>query len=506
MKKVLFNYRLFVWFLLIMAIVMGGGYLIIAYTYKIQKETEFDIDLATKSILITKDIEIELVGLQNFTLVYLAEKSPRWLDSVAKRQKGFIMHLEKARNSINSGEEATLIQQISALFSNYEQNINKIKQLEKRGEWNKANALLLHSGKDLLPTVRDKIVQFIKLNQRSGEKQKKAIEQTNELIFGVMISLGIIGVLAGLFVGWIISRMLFAPISQLILTVQGASGEAVVEKLKIPSGDEISELGTRIQGLIDRVNSTQADLKKNQQLLQYSNKYAALGRIAPTIAHEIRNPLTSIKMLIYSMNDEPQFPESMKQDFEIISGEIDRMEEFIKNFLKFSKPAEPVFKTVRIDILLNEIVQLLKPQMRKQGVELKTELQSVEKEINADPGQMKQLFMNLILNALEAMMNGGELTLAITMVKRTVDPYKKTEIDYVCVSIEDTGPGIPPKVLKNLFEPFVRGSEQGVGLGLSISQNIATMHHGWIEGANKSDPTGAVFNVYIPAIHQNQST
>jgi signal transduction histidine kinase len=102
------------------------------------------------------------------------------------------------------------------------------------------------------------------------------------------------------------------------------------------------------------------------------------------------------------------------------------------------------------------------------------------------------------------MSNTGELSLTITSVRKMVDVDKKTEVEYICISLDDTGPGIPPKVLKNLFEPFVKGSEQGVGLGLSISQNIATMHHGWIEGENKPNSEGAVFRVYIPTIQQKR--
>jgi signal transduction histidine kinase len=497
-QRVIFNYRVFVWVLLALAIVMGCGLIIIAYTNKLQKNTEKEIEMARQSVSIAKELEIQLFSLRNFTFNYLVDKSQVWIDSINTREKDFIIYLERARSSVNSQEESTLILQISALFSNFEQNLNRATQLAMKGDISKANALIAHSAKDLLGTIHQKTKLFININQRFSEEQRKTISKINALIFRIMIILGIGGVIVGLFIGWLISRMLFAPINQLILKVRGASGEAVVEKLKIPLGDELNELGSRIIQLIERVNQTQDDLNRNKQLLQYSNKYAALGKVAPTIAHEIRNPLTAIKMLIYSIKEEKEIPESIQQDLKIISSEIDRMEEFIKNFLKFAKPADPQFYPVNPDEIVREVVMILNPKIRQSEINLFNNTTDEGWVVMADSNHLKQLFMNLILNAIEVTPKKGSITLCSDLQKITDVENKAQSKEYLRISIEDTGCGIPAGIMDNLFEPFVKGSEQGVGIGLSISQNIASMHNGWIEAQNKPDDQGAIFYVFLP--------
>jgi len=495
-RKYFFNYRIFVWVLILLAFVLAAGMLVVAYTYNLQKKTESQIEMAKQSIAIAKEMEVELFSIRNFTFIYIDDKSNEWIDSINVHKKIFIIYLERARNSINTTDEANLIQQISALFSNFELNLNSASFLVQQARVNQANALLTPSAKDLLGTIHQKSRQYINLNQKVGELHQKNIERTTKIIFNVMIALGLSGVIVGLFLGWMISKVLFVPINQLMVSIRDASGEAVVENLNILAGDELEELGSRIKELVDRTNKTQEDLNRNKQLLQHSNKYAVLGKVAPTIAHEIRNPLTAIKMLIYSMkqNDFHQMPQT--KDIDVILNEIDRMEEFIKNFLKFAKPNDPTFRSINPCHVLSEVLLLLMPRFKEKKLELINDSVDCKTLVSADIGQLKQLFINLLINALEAVSTNGY----IHIHARTTTIKNENDVDYLRISIEDSGPGIPEKVMKALFEPFVKGNEQGVGLGLSISQNIAAMHQGWIEAENKPNGEGAIFNVFMPVV------
>lgn len=500
MRKSFFNYKLLVWMLLIIALVMGGGYLVIAYAYNLQKDTEHRIDAAQQSVHVAKEMEMELVRLRGFTFTYLVDKSKQWLDSIKQRETRFIILMERARMSANTPEEMILIQQISALFANYEQSIIQASAKAKQHYYSQANALIVYAAKDLLGTIHDKSRAFIALNIKAEETYEKDISSANKIILRAMFFLGFGGILAGLMLGWIISRMVLNPINQLILQVKGAEGGAYLEKLEVPEKGELEELGNRIRALIERINKAQADLEKNKELLQYSNKYSVLGKVAPTVAHEIRNPLAAIKMLVYSMKEERNFPEGYKEDLQIISGEIDRMEGFIRNFLKFARPAEPVFENINPTEVLQEVVQLLRPRIRKNLVELIDSTTECKALVAADSGQLKQLFMNLLMNALEVMPQGGKLILDTSQRIEPQHNDLSKNIEYLAIHIEDTGPGIPAQVLERLFEPFIKGSEQGVGLGLSISQNIASLHKGWIEARNKPNASGAVFTLYIPVV------
>jgi two-component system, NtrC family, sensor histidine kinase HydH len=499
-RKRFFSYRLFVWMLLLMALIMGGGYLIIAFVYNLQKDTEQRIDAAQRKVVVARQMEIELVRLRGFTLTYLVDKEQQWLDSIRVHELQFIVYMERARQNATSPEEVQLIQQISALFSNYEQRIHNAASLARSRNYRQADALLIHAGKDLLETIHEKSREFIQLNRQAELSYENAIQETNALILKIMLILGLGGILAGLLLGWIISRMVFRPINQLILQVRGAQGGTVLEKLEIAGYGDLEELGDRIRSLMARINQAQKDLEKNKMLLQYSNKYAVLGKVAPTVAHEIRNPLAAIKMLVYSMKDVPGFPDSLQQDLEIITREINRMEDFIKNFLKFARPPDPVFTELNPVEVLRDVINLLRPRFKSNNILLSEQFNENSHGVMADAGHLKQLFMNLLINAVEAMPQGGHLRLIAEPWQQDQTGETAPSQSYLRITIDDEGPGIPGQVLQNLFEPFMKGNEHGVGLGLSISQNIAGMHHGWIEAYNKPGNTGAVFQVFLPLI------
>jgi signal transduction histidine kinase len=498
----IFNYRIFIWVLLILAIIMGGVFLLIAFSYKLQKETETYIELAQTSVNEAKEMENELTAIKGLTYTYLVNKSGQWLDSLNHHKMKFVIHLERARAGANSNEEKLVLQQISALFSNFEQNLLIANTHLNNNELSTANALLFHSAEDLLGTIQQKSNEFISINQSSESQHELELAQTNSIILKILITLGIGGISIGLLFGWLISRLLFGPINQLILTVRSASGEAVLEKVSLNSGNDFNELGERINKLVERINKANEDLSRNKELLQHSNKNAALGKIAPTIAHEIRNPLAAIKMLIYSIKEDHSVSATIKDDLDIISGEIDRLENFTKDFLRFAKPSDPVFEIINPITSLSEVIQLLKPRFKKNNIAVSEDIGGVDCSVWADSGQLKQIYLNIILNAIDIMSNGGTLTIIAGLVTASQDPGNENQSTYIGIRFIDSGPGIPNAILNNLFEPYIKKSDMGVGIGLSISQSIAKSHGGWITAENMSDCSGAVFSVFLPT-HNN---
>lgn len=494
----IFNYRIFIWVLLVLAIVMGGVFLTIAFTYNLQKETEAYIETAQNAVNEAKEMENELTAIKGLTYTFLINKSGPWLDSLKQHKIVFNIHLERARRNAKNDEEKLLLQQISALFSNFEQNIIIATAHLKRNDISTANALLQHSAQDLLGTIHKKSNEFMSINKRTENRLEKELASTNSIILKIIIALGIGGISIGLLFGWLISRLLFGPINQLILTVRSASGEAVFEKVSLNSGNDINELDERIKKLIERINKASEDLTKNKELLQHSNKNAALGKIAPTIAHEIRNPLAAIKMLVYSIKEEEGVSSTIKDDLEIISKEIDRLEKFTKDFLMFAKPSEPVFESVNPIVSLSEVIQLLKPRFKTNNITIREEVDLVDCSVMADSGQLKQIYLNIILNAIDIMPNGGTLTINSGLVTVNRDAENDNDNAFIGIRFIDSGPGIPNAILNNLFEPYIKKSDGGVGIGLSISQSIAKTHGGWIAAENGTNGKGAVFSVFIP--------
>ena len=468
---------------------MGGVFLVIAYTYNLQKETEQYIESSRMSVNDAKEMEIEITAIKGLNYIYLIKKTNSWLDSLRQEQSKFVVFLERARKSANTTEEDVLIQRISALFSNYEQNILLAVSLLKNSEISKADALLIHSAQELLGTIQLKSNEFIAINKQAQNLHELELARTNSIIITILISMGIGGIVAGILLGWLLSRMLFSPINQLVLKVRGSSGGAIFEHFKLPHGTELDQLGESIKELIEKFNQTNQDLSRNKELLQYSNKFANLGKIAPTIAHEIRNPLAAIKMLVYSIREEPNTPSTVKEDLDIISKEIDRIDNFTKDFLRFAKPSDPVFANINPIECLGEVVQLFTPRLVSSNIKINNNTANSKYYVMADASHLKQVFMNLILNAMEVMPNGGELT---------IDAHE--EHSFIKIAFCDSGPGIPEAIMKTLFEPFIKGSDKGVGIGLSISQSIANLHGGQITAQNKLEKGGAIFTLYLPLL------
>ena len=191
------------------------------------------------------------------------------------------------------------------------------------------------------------------------------------------------------------------------------------------------------------------------------------------------------------MMQEPDLDEEKKHDLEIITHEIDRVEGFLQNFLKYARPARPQMQSVAIVPVIKETLQLMQPRFRQGNIRLAESHENEDLRLKADPDMIKQVIMNLVLNGIESMGQDGELTIATN----TIEDDKLGKV--FRISVIDTGSGIPEEIRESLFDPFVKGKDQGVGLGLSISQRIAEQHHGWISALNNSG-RGATFTIHLP--------
>lgn len=217
-----------------------------------------------------------------------------------------------------------------------------------------------------------------------------------------------------------------------------------------------------------------------------AQQMTTLAQLATGVAHEIRNPLTSIKMLIQV--NRTKFAEKglPTDDLELVEHEIRRMERSVNSLLEYARPEANERKPLAIQNVVHNTVQLIDGRCDSQGVELTVDVPQTPATIIGDAAQLQQLLLNLTLNALDAMPNGGNLSLQIS---ESADNYE--------LRVQDTGVGISEGVASKLFSPFVTTKENGIGLGLGICRRIAQSHNGTLVGANR--PTrGAEFLLTLP--------
>jgi len=247
------------------------------------------------------------------------------------------------------------------------------------------------------------------------------------------------------------------------------------------------ELKTFSQQMEEKIEKTTADLRKAETQLIRSEKLAALGQLAAGIAHEIRNPLTSINILIHSLAESFPSENSHREDLRVIEEEIHRINEIIDQFLRFAKPAPPLFEKTEVLPIFEETLQLLRPQIERLRISIQKDFRSLPL-ITIDKEQMKQVILNLLMNAIQAMPEGGRLGLSGQV---SGDHY------WLQFSIKDSGIGIPPEDMDKLFDPFFSTKEGGIGLGLSIAHRIIDQHHGRIEVESTSGK-GTLFTLWLP--------
>src|SRR5947207_710502 len=214
----------------------------------------------------------------------------------------------------------------------------------------------------------------------------------------------------------------------------------------------------------DMIAPLQTKLVHSQNLLERQEKLVTLGTLAAGIAHEIRNPLTSLKARLYTLEKHLQTVPAARKDTDIISAEISRLERIVKDVLSFARPSDPKLGTIAADTLLREVQGLMSPNLERGGVQLVVE-SSTELHIRADSGHLKQVVINLVRNAAEAIDGAGTVTLR-ARAGRAAPGGRET--DAVILEVTDNGKNIPPEVEKRLFDPFFSTKETGTGLGLPI--------------------------------------
>ena len=270
-------------------------------------------------------------------------------------------------------------------------------------------------------------------------------------------------------------------------TIESVMTFAQQAGLAIHNAFMYQELKTFSQQMEEKIQRTTADLRKTEAQLIRSEKLAALGQLAAGIAHEIRNPLTSINILIHSLREKPSDEEHHREDLRVIEEEIRRINEIVNQFLRFAKPAPPLLQEADVLSLFEETLQLLKPQIEKQRISVQKEFHSLPPTV-LDREQMKQVILNLLLNALQAMPGGGRLRLSGQVLE---------DNRWIQLSVQDTGVGIPPEDMNKLFDPFFSTKEGGVGLGLSIAHRIIDQHRGKIQ-MESTPGQGTLFTLWLP--------
>ena len=280
----------------------------------------------------------------------------------------------------------------------------------------------------------------------------------------IILGMGIIalfGILAMTVAGYVIARTITAPLEELVRVTGRVSGGDLNERARLDSGDEIGSLATSFNHMIDQ-------LRTFEQKLVESEKLATAGQMAAGLAHEIRNPLTSIKMFGQVLHNRLIGRPKDRKVLSSLVNEIDRLDRIIQEIINRARPGELQKQWGDPNRQVKEVITIARESLSTQKIHIEQKLAEHPPQIHADHEKIKQVLWNLILNAKEAMPKGGRLILNTGI----------TDNQFLKISIEDSGQGIPEGEVETLFQPFFTTKPEGVGLGLTMSRKIIKQHGG----------------------------
>ncbi len=395
--------------------------------------------------------------------------------------------LSQARSLADKDEERQLVGQLESCLDRYFRSWESRRGApQEQRDQAKAECLKILET-EAIPGCRE----LQNFNAQQTRRSESAHRATVQWVIGCLFAIGFVGALAGVLLGYGVARRLRHSIYHLSVRVQDAASKLGQElpAVALDEDGDLHAMQQRMQAVARDIEQVVQKLQQREREVLRAEQLAALGQLAAGVAHEIRNPLTSIKMLVQTLREDPEVRGSAAEDLQVIELEIRRMERCLQTFLDYARPPKPDFKPVDLEQPVARTLALIGGRARKQGVNVEFTPPQEPVLVTADTEQLQQLLVNLTLNALDVMPRGGTLRLEV----------RQPAPDRAEVSVRDTGPGIAAKLLPGLFQPFVSTKETGLGLGLVTSRRIAEAHGGSLTAANPPGG-GACFTLRLPSL------
>ena len=416
----------------------------------------------------------------------ITQETVQWLEVIFKT--GYQLELEKVKKTF--GVEIVMFSGDNGVFSTtlevgYSDEIAKSVKLQESRE------IMAKSGRK--PVIMD--INFrgepYKVIHRPLEiydrmytlmRGMSEIAAAKRQVTWTMILVAVSGILLVALVGHFIAKNITAPVKHLVRITQQVAGGIRNSEFgiwnsefgKITTRDEIGELTVAFNQMTQK-------LRQSQQELVEAERLATAGQMAAAFAHDIRNPLSSIKMMVQLLRKRVQPGEENQKYIRSIIEEIDRLNAIVKSMMDFARPMELNLQTGDVNSVLLEVLNFMEAKLSHHRITLVKQLSKDIPLIMLDADKLKQVFINVILNAIQSMPNGGELTIATKLFDWKTSSAAKRTHSKILVEISDTGVGIPEENRARLFEPFFTTKTEGTGLGLTNARRIIQQHSGDIE-------------------------
>jgi len=466
LNKISLRARIFSNLIVLLGIILGGGLVMIWYTYSIEALFTNLIDKDVGALRAVEALESDLANQKGLVSYYFLDGDSEWLSQLNRYRQNFKTELAKAKQYIFSDIDKGYIEQIEFEYNSYikiKDHVIKLFIAQKKEEalqGNKDARLQFFKIMDLL--TQYKTFCEARINSTQNESRTQA-----ERLRVIAVTAMSIAVILSVTLTIILMTQILDPLRKLALETD-RSGEWGKPE------NEVVALSHQVRGLIKDME-----------------KFALVGNLAAGVAHSIRNPLTSVKMRLFSLERNLELSLTQKEDFAVVSEEIRHIDTIVQNFLEFSRPPKLKMQMVSPSDIVDNALQLLRHRVEAYEVTITVNRRKKLPEILADPEQLKEVMVNLIVNACEAMVSGGSIMIS------EEDIEKKDMGRMLVLTLSDNGPGIPTSIQEKVFQPFFSCKEEGTGLGLTIAERIVTEHGGWLDLQSR-EGEGATFIINLP--------
>ncbi len=452
------------------------------YARDSQRNVSVMLDSHVASVRAAQELEISLRAIHVQLDRYLITGQSKHLDSVPALQPRAAEALNRAERVAATEPEQVLMRRVKQGYAHFFAEYHRLKATTpSEGDYKALELILTHE-------ILDPAREYLSVNEGMLTRATEANRELSQRLTVGLVGLGVCGSIAGLLAGWAIAvslRRSLLDTDRVLRDTAARLGEAAHGPAAAPAvgppGTTLQRVAHAAAAVLNRLKQTERDALRAEQL-------AWVGQMAAGIAHEVRNPLTVIKLLVQAATDPRRAAGFRPQDLRVLEGEILRLEQIIRTFLDFARPPRPEKKPVESGELIRGCLAGVGARAELQGVEVESALPPDLPGLDADPGQLGQVFYNLLFNALDVLPGGG-----VIRVTAAVAPGGDT----LTVLVSDTGPGLPRGLEEEIFDPFVSTKETGLGLGLSICRRIVEAHGGTIGAAN-GPAGGAAFVVRLP--------
>jgi signal transduction histidine kinase len=418
---------------------------------------------------------------------------PDAANQLSESEAEFDQALGEAEQAAIAADERALVAAIRDRFGTYREFIHQhAERSSPNRSTDEATAVRVAAG--LARQVAIQCDQLVEYNETMMSDAATRLSHQETTLNSVRVAFLIAGPAIGIFTGMRIAMGLHESISQISVTLKDTSGrlDEEIGRVEIsPSNDpdDLSRLNRQVQSISARIVQVLSELQTVRHEAVRSERLAAVGQLAAGVAHEIRNPLTSVKLLIQTAALRSSTVQLDERQVHVLLQEILRMEETIQELLDFARP--PLLKKVLHDVrdTAQRALNLIQGRAMHHNIDVSAQICDAAMMVDGDPELLHQVFVNLLINGIESMAPGGRLDVSLGPNESTPDVCR------ICVA--DVGSGISAETLSRIFDPFLTTKERGTGLGLAISRGIIQQHQGRITATNRL-PAGAMFVVELP--------